>query len=148
MKHITTLLALALLPLAAGAQTAVPAAGGTAEGGGYALTYSVGQVATAADGQLREGVVQPLSVEEVGIPRAADLACTLTVFPNPATEGITLSRDGAETAPAEVRLYSLDGRLLRSEQWQGPSLALDLRALAAGVYMLQTQGRTFKITKQ
>ena len=61
-------------------------------------------------------------------------------------DGVNLRRD--EAAGTVVRLYSLEGRLLRSEQWDGTTLRLDLSALAAGVYMLQADGRTFKITKQ
>ena len=97
MKHTATLLALVLLPLAAGAQEAVTAGGGTAEGGGYALTYSVGQtaVATAADGQLREGVVQPITVEDVGVPGGAELSSAVTVFPNPTMDGVTFPRTSA-----------------------------------------------------
>lgn len=135
--------------VAAWGQTAVAATGGSARGGGYALSYSVGQVAAAAtpDGRLREGVVQPLIVEEVGIARQSDAPCTLSVFPNPAVSGLTLSREGAGEVPSEVRLYSLDGRLMASTTWSGPSLTLDLGAFAAGMYMLQIDDKTFKITK-
>lgn len=145
-KRILTTVTLCVLALAAQAQTVVTAAGGTAGSATHAFTYSVGQVATAAtaDGQLREGVVQPLTVEPVGIANAD--ATTLTVYPNPTMDGVNLRRD--EAAGTVVRLYSLEGRLLRSEQWDGTALRLDLSALAAGVYMLQADGRTFKITKQ
>lgn len=145
-KRILTTVTLCVLALAAQAQTAVTAAGGTAGSATHAFTYSVGQVATAAtaDGQLREGVVQPLTVEPVGIANAD--TTTLMVYPNPTMDGVNLRRD--EAAGTVVRLYSLEGRLLRSEQWDGTTLRLDLSALAAGVYMLQADGRTFKITKQ
>ena len=142
-KRILTTVTLCVLALAAQAQAVVTAAGGTAGSATHAFTYSVGQAATA-DGQLREGVVQPLTVEPVGIANAD--ATTLTVYPNPTMDGVNLRRD--EAAGTVVRLYSLEGRLLRSEQWDGTALRLDLSALAAGVYMLQADGRTFKITKK
>lgn len=153
MKHTTTLLALVLLPLAAGAQEAVAAVGGTAEGGGYALTYSVGQtaVATATDGQLREGVVQPLVVEEVGVPRGAELSSAVTVFPNPTMDGVTVRQAGPDaggTPALQVKVYSQSGQLLGTVQGSDKGdVHIDLGAYAAGVYMLQVNEKTFKITK-
>ena len=61
--------------------------------------------------------------------------------------GITLRRE-VTASPASVRLYSTEGRLLRNEQWHGATLTLDLNAMAAGVYMLQVDNKTYKITKQ
>ena len=144
------MITLLLLPLAAGAQSAVTATGGTVTDGTHTLTYSVGQVASgqtaSATHTLHEGVVQPITVEEVGIPEPG-LQPAVSLFPNPTAMAVTLRRDGGQQ-PATVRLYDQSGRLLHSEQWTAGDLHLDLSALAAGVYMLQVDNRTFKITKQ
>lgn len=152
-KNVKWQLAAALLmavPLGAAGQTAVVSAGGTAADASHTLSYSVGQVAvqaaTTTDGRLTEGVLQPIAVKDVSIEGAED-PWRVVVFPNPTTMGITLRRE-VTASPASVRLYSLEGRLLHFEQWHGASLTLDLNAMAAGVYMLQVDNRTYKITKQ
>ena len=146
-----TLVAALLLPLAAGAQTTVVATGGSVAGERHSLSYSVGQVAVMGSATsaytLREGVQQPLSVEDVSVGEA-EAPDGLTVYPNPTSMFITIRLKG-DAKPAEVRLYSLDGRLLHSGQWDGtPEMHLDLSAYAAGVYMLQVNNKTYKITKQ
>jgi hypothetical protein len=60
---------------------------------------------------------------------------------------VTLRRED-DANSAEVRIYSLDGRLLHTTQWDGLSLSIDLNAFAAGVYMLHVNNKTYKITKQ
>lgn len=153
MKQTKTLFALlALLPLATRGQTAVVTTGGTAESATHHISYSIGQIAVGSDHtvtfQLNEGVVQPFTIEEVGIAEWKDESVKLKVFPNPTTMSVTLRRED-NTSPVEVRLYTLDGRLLHTEQWDGPTLTLDLNAYAAGVYMLQlNNNRTLKIAKQ
>ncbi|MBR1549743.1 MAG: T9SS type A sorting domain-containing protein [Bacteroidales bacterium] len=140
----------AMLPLGAAAQTAVTSTGGTAEGGGYALTYSVGQVATAAtaDGWLREGVVQPITIEEVGLPWSADVSSAVTVYPNPTMDGVVVRADAGGTPALQVRLYTLSGQLLGTMQSSGKEdVRIDLGVYAAGVYMLQVNNKTYKITK-
>ncbi len=148
-KRFIATLAFLVFALCSQAQTAVTAAGGRADNSGCTLTYSVGQIAVAAtqDGRLREGVVQPYTVEEVGITENAEVSSALTVYPNPTLDGVTMRRDDA-VARTTVQLYSLDGRLIRTEEWVGEILRLDLGSLAAGVYMLKADGRTYKITKQ
>ena len=152
IKIITALLGF-MLPLAAVAQTAVVASGGRAENAAHQVSYSVGQIAvgngnTTAHG-LSEGVLQPLIIEEVGIdnPPLSTLNSPLSVFPNPTTGGITI-RTAGEAPAYHLRLYTLDGRLLHTEQWGGTTLTINLNAYPAGVYMLQVNNKTYKITKQ
>ena len=139
-----------LLPLAAGAQNAVVATGGRAESPQHSISYSVGQIAVGSNStaaySLNEGAQQPLTVEDVSIGEV-DTPDAIAVYPNPTAMSITLRSKG-DASPAEVRLYSLDGRQLRAEQWDGSTLSLDLNAYAAGVYMLQVNNKTYKITKQ
>lgn len=155
MKHhiIKSLAALVLGPLLhlpAVAQTTVAATGGTVENSRYSISYSVGQVAVGSDItetlRLNEGVQQPLTVEDVSINKT-DNPTPIAIYPNPTTMSVTLRREG-DANSAEVRIYCLDGRLLHTTQWDGTSLSIDLNAFAAGVYMLQVDNKTYKITKQ
>ena len=145
-----TVIALGAIPLAVGAQTAVVSTGGTAVNAQRSISYSVGQIATGGDGterlRLNEGVQQPLTVEDVSI-NETDSPTPIAVYPNPTTMSVTLRREG-DANSTEVRIYSLDGRLLYTTQWDGISLSIDLNAFAAGVYMLQVDNKTYKIIKQ
>lgn len=139
-----------LLHLPAVAQTTVVATGGTVENSRYSISYSVGQVTVGSDItetlRLNEGVQQPLTVEDVSI-NETDSPTPIAVYPNPTTMSVTLRREG-DANSAEVRIYSLDGRLLHTTQWDGTSLSIDLNSFAAGVYMLHVNNKTYKITKQ
>ena len=155
MKHhiIKSLAAIVLGPLLhlpAVAQTTVAATGGTVENSRYSISYSVGQVTVGSDItetlRLNEGVQQPLTVEDVSI-NITDNPTHIAIYPNPTTMSVTLRREG-DANSAEVRIYSLDGRLLYTTQWDGLSLSIDLNSFAAGVYMLHVNNKTYKITKQ
>lgn len=148
-KRLIAIVAI-LLPLAALAQSAVTSAGGTVGNGLHSLSYGVGQVATgtahAAASSLHEGVVQQFTVEDVSIAEGPGRPSPVTVYPNPAANTITLRRDGKPEA-ATVRIYATDGRLLRTEHWEGATFTLDIGTFAGGTYLLQAGGNTYKITK-
>lgn len=138
-----------LCPVAAGAQIAVVASGGSAESATHKIGFSVGQIAVGSastvDYRLNEGMQQPLTVEDVSI-NSADNLMQVIVSPNPTTMSVTLQREG-ETSPSEVCLFSIDGRMLYTEQWDGATLVMDLKSYSAGVYILQVGNKTYKITK-
>lgn len=150
IKFLSVIALGSLLHLPAVAQTTVVATGGTVENSRYSISYSVGQVAVGSDItetlRLNEGVQQPLTVKDVSINKT-DNPTHIAIYPNPMTMSVTLRREG-DANSAEVRIYSLDGRLLHTTQWDGLSLSIDLNAFAAGVYMLHVNNKTYKITKQ
>ena len=150
IKSLAAIVLGPLLHLSAVAQTTVVATGGSVENSRYSTSYSVGQIATGGDGterlRLNEGVQQPLTVEDVSI-NITDNPTHIAIYPNPTTMSVTLRREG-DANSAEVRIYSLDGRLLYTTQWDGLSLSINLNSFAAGVYMLHLNNKTYKITKQ
>ena len=150
IKSLAAIVLGPLLHLPAVAQTTVVATGGTVENSRYSISYSVGQIAAGVDKtetlRLNEGVQQPLTVEDVSI-NETDSPTPIAVYPNPTTMSVTLRREG-DANSAKVRIYCLDGRLLHTTQWDGTSLSIDLNAFAAGVYMLQVDNKTYKITRQ
>lgn len=143
------LLLLCGLTATAAAQTAVVSGGGTASGSTYSVSYSVGQLAvgsaSSSNHSVREGVLQPITVQEVSIGTTA-AETGIRVFPNPTTDGVTLQRPSVQSTT--VQLYSLEGRLLREERWEGSEMQLNLASLPSGTYLLKTDKQTFKITKQ
>lgn len=61
----------------------------------------------------------------------------LVLYPNPTREWLNI-RTGDEGSPYEILLYDLQGKFLRSETAEGTH-TLDVQALPAGIYLLQTR---------
>jgi hypothetical protein len=66
---------------------------------------------------------------------AAALALGLNVYPNPATTAATVET----AAPVRLTLLDLTGRLVRAEAALARTHQLDLRGLAAGVYVVRAE---------
>ncbi len=77
-------------------------------------------------------IAEPLAVTEV------NTEATLRVFPNP-TEGWVTVRSNNLNQPATVRLLSVTGQLLSSEQFNGVQAELNLSGMPAGVYLIELQ---------
>lgn len=80
------------------AQSSVNATGGNASGDGGSASYSVGQVVytanTGTNGSVAQGVQQPYEISVVtGIEEAHDIKLSVSVYPNPATDYLTLKAD-------------------------------------------------------
>ena len=93
---LSTLLFLGLgLTISVQAQKAIPASGGNATGTNGSVSYTVGQVLyttnIGTNGSVAEGVQQPYEISVVvGIEQAKDINLICTVYPNPATDLLTL----------------------------------------------------------
>ena len=78
----------------------------------------------------------------LGIHRQPDTHASLSIYPNPATDRISVN--GAD---GPVELYDAAGRLIQS-QAMGQSITFDLRSLPAGIYLLRSCGKTATVVKQ
>lgn len=71
----------------------------------------------------------------------------ITIYPNPTSNGITISYLGNEINSLE--LFSLDGRLIRNVKVNENETQEDLSDLSAGVYLLRVNGQfVHKVVKQ
>jgi len=77
-----------------------------------------------------------LSFLDTGI-ESPGLGATLDVFPNPATQQVTVASRGI--ALQNVELQSLSGQPLLREPLQGTRAVIDLHGLPGGVYLLKIQ---------
>jgi hypothetical protein len=76
-------------------------------------------------------------VPHVGIAEA-NVSSTISAFPNPAEEQITVQIRGADAQT--LRLYDISGRLLRSIDVRGKhAIAIDRAELSSGIYFLQVE---------
>ena len=91
------------------AQTSINTAGSKAAGSGGTISYSIGQIDyqthTGTNSSVAEGVQQPYEISVVNATEETiDIKLSVSVFPNPATDYLTLEvKDTAPTARRPAR---------------------------------------------
>ena len=144
------------------AQTSVNATGTNASGSGGTVSYSVGQVVyttnTGASGSVAQGVQQPYEISVVtGIEQFNGVNLSVSAYPNPTTDNLTLSiDDDVHTRHAlyelSYQLYDLNGKLLQSQTIKESQTHIPMSNLVRATYFVKVvQGnkevKTFKIIK-
>ena len=139
------------------AQESVNATGGDASGSGGSVSYSVGQVVyttnTGTNGSVTQGVQQPYEISVVtAIEEAKGINLTVTAYPNPATDYLTLRIDEFEISNLSFQLYDMNGKLLQNEKITGNQTSIVMSNLVPAIYFVKViQGnkevKTFKIIK-
>ena len=161
MRHkrlkLSTVLLLGLGLTGVQAQTSVNATGGDASGGGGSVSYSVGQVVytthTGTSGSVAEGVQQPYEISVVtGLEEAQSINLSVTAYPNPTTDYLTLRIDEFEISNLSFQLYDMNGKLLQNEKITGNQTSIAMGNLVPANYFVKViQGnkevKTFKIIK-
>lgn len=99
------------------------------------VTYTV----TAQDGSTKDWTITATRKSGVGIDDIA-LTNSLSIYPNPATDKLTVDFKEFDGVVNTVSLISMDGKvLLTKNALTAKQLTLDVNAIAAGFYMLQIQ---------
>lgn len=139
------------------AQESINAAGGIASGSGGSANYSVGQLVyttnTGSNGSVAQGVQQPYEISAItGIEEAKDINLTITAYPNPTTDYLTLNVKDFELSNLNFQLYDMQGKLLRNEKITGNQTSIVMSNLVPSTYFVKViQGnkeiKTFKIIK-
>ncbi len=139
------------------AQEAVTATGGDASGGGGTVSYSVGQVFyatnTGAIGSVAQGVQQPHEISVVtGIAEAKGINISVSAYPNPTTDFLTLSINEFDISNLAYQLFNINGKLLQNEKITGNHTSIVMSNLVPASYFVKViQGnkevKIFKIIK-
>ena len=139
------------------AQTSINATGGNASGSGGSSSYSVGQVAyqthTGTNGSVAQGVQQPFEISVVtAIEEAKGINLSVSAYPNPTTDYLTLEVKEYELSNLHFQLYDMSGKLLQSEKITGNQTSIVMSYLVPANYIVKViQGnkevKTFKIIK-
>lgn len=139
------------------AQESVNATGGNASGNGGSTSYSVGQVVytphTGTNGSAAQGVQQPYEISVVtGIEEATGINLSVSAYPNPTTDYLTLSIVEFDISNLSYQLYDMSGKLLQSEKIIGNQTSIVVSNLVPATYFVKViQGnkevKTFKIIK-
>ena len=139
------------------AQERVNATGGNASGSGGSASYSVGQVVyttnTGTNGSLAQGVQQPYEISVVtAIEQAKGISLSVTAYPNPTTDYLTLEVKDFELSTLHFQLFDMNGKLLQNEKITGNQTSISMSNLVPANYLVKViQGdkdvKTFKIIK-
>jgi len=139
------------------AQESVNATGGNASGSGGSVSYSVGQVVyttnTGTTGSVAQGVQQPYEISVVtAIEEAKGINLSVTAYPNPTTDYLTLRIDEFEISNLSFQLYDMNGKLLQNEKITGNQTSIVMSNLVPSTYFVKVINgnqsiKEFKIIK-
>lgn len=139
------------------AQQSTNTSGGSASGSGGSVTFSVGQVlyTSMADstGQVCQGVQQAYEIFNVGV-KESFLNISLSVFPNPTTNNLTLSINDYKKDKLTYQLFDLQGKLLISGMITSQQTEINTSTLASATYFVHVMNQenqklqSFKIIKK
>jgi len=143
------------------AQTSINATGGNASGSGSSVSYSVGQVVyttnTGTTGSVAQGVQQPFEILVVtGLEEAKGINLSVSAYPNPTTDYLTLEVPDFQLFPFTFHLYDMTGKLLQNEKITGNQTIVMSNLVPANYFvkivktsrdLSQQEIKTFKIIK-
>ena len=153
-KIFTAALALVLSAPISYSQSDVVATGGEASGADGSTSYTVGQLNyhtyTSVNGEsVSEGVQQPYEIYSVGMMEITPDAFDLSVFPNPATNYLTLK--GKSTIEQELKytLCDANGKVLETLEIKDDLTTIQMSNYTPATYFLNVtqQGTTIKSFK-
>ena len=145
------------------AQESVNATGGNASGNGGTVTYSVGQTGykthTGTNGSLAEGVQQPYEISVVtAIEGSDEIKLSVSVYPNPTTDFLTLSMYNEVSASNDLSQYSyqlldIQGKPLLGARITDPQTSIEMSNLPPSTYLLKVisgnnEIKSFKVIKK
>ncbi len=155
---VTILLFFTLAITTALAQETVSVTGGDASGSGGSVSYTLGQVAyethNGTGAYSIEGVQQPYEISVVtAIGELDGITLSISAYPNPVTDNLTLGIDGVEGKELSYQLYNLDGRILRNEKITDPKTNIAMSGFVSATYFVKVVSgskkvKTFKIIKK
>jgi hypothetical protein len=156
MKKIKILLLTALSFTNFFAQESVATTGGNATGTGGSLSYTYGQIvytSFGSAGTVGQGVQQPYEISEVaGNEKIKGINLSITTFPNPTSDFITIKIADLEFKNLNFQLNDMTGKLLDSGTISSNETMITLKKYPAATYHLlilknNEQLKTYKIIK-
>jgi hypothetical protein len=138
------------------AQESVNASGGDATGSGGTVAYSIGQVVYTTNngisGSATQGVQDVYEIFTVGI-EGTTLDISLTAFPNPTTDNLTLQISDFNNEKLAYQLFDIQGKLLSNGQVTAEQTQINTSRLPPAAYFINVVNQenkkvqSFKIIK-
>lgn len=140
------------------AQTSINTAGSKAAGSGGTISYSIGQIDyqthTGTNGSVAEGVQQPYEISVVNATEETiDIKLSVSVFPNPATDYLTLEVKDTDYSKLRFQLFDMQGKLIKNEKIAGSQTSIAMSNLVPAMYFIKVtqknkELKSFKIIKK
>ncbi len=140
------------------AQEAVVTTGGDASSSAGSVSYSVGQVvyttSTGTNGSVAQGVQQPYEISvTTAIAEAKGINLSMSVYPNPTTNRLTLKVADYESDNLSYHLFDVTGKLVKMKKVTDPETQIIMQDMKPGVYFLKVidddkEIKTFKVIKK
>jgi hypothetical protein len=138
------------------AQESANASGGDATGSGGTVAYSVGQIVYTTNfvttGSVAQGVQHSFEIFTVGI-KETELNISLTAFPNPTTENLTLQISDYKNEKLSYQLFDMQGKQLSNGQVTAQQTKINMNGLPSATYFINVVNQenkkfqSFKIIK-
>ena len=138
------------------AQESVNASGGDAIGNGGTVAYSIGQVVCTtnigSNGIVAQGVQHAYEIYTIGI-KETELNISLTAFPNPTTENLTLQISNYNNEKLSYQLFDMQGKLLGNGYIVAQQTQINTNSLPPTTYFVNVVNQenkkvqSFKIIK-
>jgi hypothetical protein len=138
------------------AQESVTAAGGNAAGSSGSVSYSVGLVlyttTIEAEGSVAQGLQHAYEIYSLDVDQLA-MNISLSVFPNPTSDFITLRILDNNFEKLSYQLFDLTGNLIESRNIQSDQSLIDMSRLSSAVYFMHIlkgneRIQSFKVIKK
>tara|TARA_B110000046_G_scaffold125750_1_gene132273 strand:+ start:1314 stop:1772 length:459 start_codon:yes stop_codon:yes gene_type:complete len=138
------------------AQESANASGGDAMGSGGTVAYSVGNVAyttnTGSNGSVAQGVQHAYVISSVGIKETV-LDISLTAFPNPTSDNLTLQISDYNNEKLSYQLFDMQGKQLSIGQITAQHTQINMNRLPSATYFINVVNQenkkvqSFKVIK-
>ena len=138
------------------AQESVTAAGGNAESNSGSVSYSVGLVVYTttieADGSVARGLQHAYEIYSLDVDEMIK-NISLSVFPNPTSDFLTLRIPDDNIEKISYQLYDLTGNLIESRSIHSDQSLIDMSKLSSAVYFIHIlkgneRIQSFKVIKK
>ena len=140
------------------AQETIPATGGKANGSGGSASYTIGQVVyttnVGANGNsVAQGVQQAYEISVVtSIPEAKNINLSVSAYPNPTTDYLTVKVENYETANLQYIIFDINGKELQKVKATGTETKIETSKLVPANYFVKVldnkkEIKVFKIIK-
>ena len=133
----------------------IAASGGSGQGGGTSMTWTLGETAVAIIGagnmMFTPGFHQPVLIANA-ISSVDGLPFTIEVYPNPSSDFIIIQLRDVGFQEFKYLLYDAGGRLIYQVKPDKATTCIDLGRYASGLYILKARQAekeisTFEIIK-
>jgi hypothetical protein len=132
------------------AQDSANASGGDATGSGGTVAYSVGQVVyttiTGTTGSLAQGVQHAYEIFTIGL-NETELNISLTAFPNPTMENLTLQISDYNNEKLSYQLFDMQGKQLSNGQLVVEQTQINMNGLPSATYFIHVVNQENKIVQ-